>query len=356
MTTTISIETYYQVLGVTKKATIDEIKSAYRRKAKELHPDRNKKPDANEQFVLLTEAYECLLNMTTGKTAVDQQPDLYAEWQRESREQTRKQAREYAEMQYENFKKTPYYKHTQAAVTVIEHLYFFSSVLIILAPLWGYIFYGGAGSLWGLLITFLTIQYWAGIFQKKTNINLSSFFQSLVLIFKTKTFIYLALTIVNLIFLFRFTLNTQLTFLIFALGLLGCYLLMFLVSKSRLSFINKIPKVGLFLCVTPGVFNLFFLLNFLFSSNPTSETYSFVHKQEWYGTSPHVRGLGKSYPSNTHLEKTAYIDLENGKYEEYQWFRMFFDFEAMEYKSEITYNFEDGLFGLRVLKHYEFTK
>ncbi len=29
-----------------------------------------------------------------------------------------------------------------------------------------------------------------------------------------------------------------------------------------------------------------------------------------------------------------YIDLENDKYEEYPWFRMFYDFEAMQYKSE----------------------
>jgi molecular chaperone DnaJ len=52
---------YYEVLGVDRGAAADEIKKAYRRKAKELHPDRNgDKPEAEAQFKEVNEAYDVL--------------------------------------------------------------------------------------------------------------------------------------------------------------------------------------------------------------------------------------------------------------------------------------------------------
>ncbi len=51
---------YYEILGLSKDATKDEIKSAFRKKARELHPDVNKAPDAEEKFKELGKAYETL--------------------------------------------------------------------------------------------------------------------------------------------------------------------------------------------------------------------------------------------------------------------------------------------------------
>ncbi len=53
---------YYEILGVDKNATKEEIKSAFRQKARQLHPDVNKAPDAEEKFKELGKAYETLID------------------------------------------------------------------------------------------------------------------------------------------------------------------------------------------------------------------------------------------------------------------------------------------------------
>ncbi|MDF9866806.1 molecular chaperone DnaJ [Bacilli bacterium PM5-3] len=51
---------YYEVLGISKNADASEIKKAYRKQAKQYHPDANDSPDAEEKFKEIQEAYEVL--------------------------------------------------------------------------------------------------------------------------------------------------------------------------------------------------------------------------------------------------------------------------------------------------------
>lgn len=53
---------YYKLLNITQNATQKEIKIAYRKRAHELHPDKNKKIDTTEQFQKLNKAYDVLSN------------------------------------------------------------------------------------------------------------------------------------------------------------------------------------------------------------------------------------------------------------------------------------------------------
>ena len=62
---------YYDVLGVRKSASDEDIKKAFRKLAMEYHPDRNKREDAEELFKEVNEAYQ-VLSDPKKRTAYDQ--------------------------------------------------------------------------------------------------------------------------------------------------------------------------------------------------------------------------------------------------------------------------------------------
>jgi hypothetical protein len=94
---------YYETLGLTKGANADEIKKAYRSKAKELHPDRNRdNPRSEAQFKDLGEAYAVLKD--TNKRAVYDGSGHEKE-QNEQNEQNEQERREQKRRDKEQFEK-----------------------------------------------------------------------------------------------------------------------------------------------------------------------------------------------------------------------------------------------------------
>ena len=51
---------YYEILGVDRSATDEEVKKAFRKLAFQYHPDRNKNHDAEDRFKEISEAYDVL--------------------------------------------------------------------------------------------------------------------------------------------------------------------------------------------------------------------------------------------------------------------------------------------------------
>src|SRR5512135_568221 len=71
------LKDYYEVFGVPRSASQDEIKRAYRKLARKFHPDVSKEKNAEERFKELQEAYEVLKDPEK-RSAYDQ---LGANWQ-----------------------------------------------------------------------------------------------------------------------------------------------------------------------------------------------------------------------------------------------------------------------------------
>ncbi len=93
---------YHQILGVPESASIQEIKKAYRALALKFHPDKNAAPDAADQFIRVTEAYEILIGERSRPASRTSGPVYSAE---DLARAAREKARQYARMKYEEFKR-----------------------------------------------------------------------------------------------------------------------------------------------------------------------------------------------------------------------------------------------------------
>ena len=84
------VDDYYKVLGVNRKASNDAIQKAYRRRAKETHPDKNPNPNASEEFRQVAEAFE-VLGDAKRRRAYNKELDAKARRRARQRDQNTKQ-------------------------------------------------------------------------------------------------------------------------------------------------------------------------------------------------------------------------------------------------------------------------
>jgi hypothetical protein len=139
----LSIHDCYRLLQLRSDATQDDIKRAFRNKAKLLHPDRNTSSDAHEQFILLHEAYEKLQ-----KHRPDPRRRHPAMTEEERMERSRKAAENYAKMKYREYIRETEMYHQSPYAWIFRILYYglfliylFCALLFAFIPL-GLIQYG----------------------------------------------------------------------------------------------------------------------------------------------------------------------------------------------------------------------
>jgi hypothetical protein len=132
---------YYNLLGLPAGSTADEIKKAYRKKARLYHPDINDAPDARDMFILVTEAYEFLL-ANHDKILSDEEAYQQAmeDWRKYRQHRSRKRADAFARTPYCKFRNTKFYRTTRIFDGTTLIISFAISVLVLTYTIYGYIF------------------------------------------------------------------------------------------------------------------------------------------------------------------------------------------------------------------------
>jgi curved DNA-binding protein CbpA len=137
------VKDYYLILGVSRNASHSEIKTAYRNGCKQFHPDKNAHSDAHLRFIEIHEAYEFLGDEKQRKAydlahnrAVTPRYDEYYQ-QREYA--ARNRAKKYARQDFEEFKKSKYYKVAAGVNSGFNYLFLMICLMIIVVPLYMYI-------------------------------------------------------------------------------------------------------------------------------------------------------------------------------------------------------------------------
>jgi hypothetical protein len=130
---------YYEILGIPIDSSVDDIKKAYRNKARQYHPDINPSPDAKDMFIIVTEAYEFLLTYND-KIKHDEQAYNQAmeDWRKYRQFRSRKRATGYARTSYATFKNTRFYKTTRILDGTTIIFTFVVAIMVLVFTVIGY--------------------------------------------------------------------------------------------------------------------------------------------------------------------------------------------------------------------------
>jgi len=134
------ISEYYALLGIPANSSVEDVKKAYRKKARLYHPDINPSTDAKDKFIIVTEAYDFI--MESRKEGILDDQDYFRiveDWRKFRQERSRQRAQYYARSSFERFKSSRYYRSTKILNVSTVIFVFAVAVMVLIFTVLGYI-------------------------------------------------------------------------------------------------------------------------------------------------------------------------------------------------------------------------
>ncbi len=192
------MNTYYDILSISENALASEIKSAFRKLAKQYHPDLNSAENAKEKFIEVEVAYSCLSDSKT-RLAYDRllkmqrmeraNPRVRQKYQQDVNRRSgkgNKRAQAHSEMSYQQYKRDQLFRFSFFSVVLkILFTIIIGALLMVGFVRLGKIFYGPNSDEWGqnVSVYFLAFVY---IFSLMGLIYLYEYFVKYVIVGKPK--------------------------------------------------------------------------------------------------------------------------------------------------------------------------
>lgn len=337
-------------------ASMSEIKSAFRKKAKHLHPDVNPSASAKEEFARLRQSYEFILSYRnikrTQKVYKKREPTKKADeinlkkkygthknWDIEETRKKRVQAQERAETLRKEYISSEEYKQS----IVFSHFFNYIALFLLFIIIGLMILFPlkmGVKGLFSLPVLFAIgfPLWWAYVWKTFKILSFEDFNHSIKLISKTYKFWTYIMSISSFLIFITVTIYTVMSSSL----IIALFLLIGIIAKCATKAILKYKKdkqnyisYGLL----PFILSLLFLTNYVFSHSSAEKKYEYQFSPYHGYRSSLAEGL---------------IYLENEVWENEYLLRMYFGQEVKK-ASHITVKTEKGLFGIEVLKEYSFS-
>ncbi len=325
---------YFDILGIPVTANENEIKKAFKEKAKALHPDRNKSPKAHEEFLSLYEAFKRAIESTKQtREAVTNTRAQSATANRKQKEKYDEQAERYAKMQYEAWINSQEYKNLVKITTIGDSctVTIVYGICLILPVFQGGITSGVIGGIIGLAIGITIILVLKRIPVLQDKFQPINSIKALFSLTKYSGILVFLLFALNLYVFFTIGLSTVIWISI----LLGAYIASYLFVNYTVKQKNSNTNLFKRLAYSGGLVSLILCINYYSSSNPYEETYSYIMTKQ----------------------DDSLIEFQHQALKDYVGIRLF---NSIYFKNDtpnaVTYHFEKGGLGIPVVKKYKFIK